>query len=59
MMGRVVETLVNETKESGRYEIVWNASRFASGMYFYQIEATGLDNSNNRFIETKKMILIK
>ncbi|GEM_PF-5793463 len=31
----------------------------ASGVYFYRIEATALDQFDRRFIETKKMVLLR
>ena len=52
ILGREVVTLVNEEKPAGNYEVEFNASGFASGIYFYSIKAGG-------FVETKKMILIK
>ena len=52
MLGNAVETLVNEVKSIGTYEITWNAENLPSGIYFYQVKA-------GSFIETKKMILIK
>lgn len=50
--GRVVETPVNDNLNSGTYNVTWNANRFASGIYFYKLQA-------GSFTETKKMILIK
>ena len=52
ILGREVATLVNEYKTPGTYAVEFNASRFASGVYFYQIQS-------GNFIETKKMILLK
>jgi hypothetical protein len=52
ILGREVSTLVNEEKPAGKYEINFNASTLASGVYFYQVKA-------GSFVETKKMILIK
>ena len=50
--GRVIATLVNENLKPGEYETEWNASNFASGVYFYQLQA-------GTFRESKKMLLIK
>jgi hypothetical protein len=50
--GREVMNLVNEKLSAGSYEADFNASAFASGTYFYKIEA-------GNFVETKKMILVK
>jgi hypothetical protein len=37
-LGREVEVLVNEQLTSGRYEIKFDASKLASGIYFYTLE---------------------
>src|SRR5206468_5506902 len=52
VLGKEITRLVNEQKSPGRYDIVWNASNYASGPYFYKIEA-------GDFVEMKKMILVK
>lgn len=52
ILGRVVKVLFNEQKDAGRYEIKFDASSLASGIYYYRIKA-------NDFIQTKKMMLIK
>jgi len=52
ILGREVSTLVNEEKPVGRYEVNFNASQLASGVYFYQIKA-------GDFVQTKKLMLLK
>ena len=52
MLGKEVVRLVNELKSPGRYTVSFDASNFASGVYFYKIEA-------GDFKEIKKMMLIK
>ena len=52
ILGKEVATLVNEYKNAGTYTVEFNAARFASGIYFYQIKS-------GSFVETKKMILLK
>ena len=52
ILGREVATLVNEQKTQGRYSVNFNASRLASGVYFYRIKA-------GDFIQTEKMILLR
>ena len=39
VLGRQVETLVNEYKPAGNYEIDFNAENLSSGIYFYKIES--------------------
>lgn len=52
VLGREIKTLVNEFKQAGNHKIDFNGSEFASGVYYYRLEAKG-------FAETKRMILIK
>lgn len=52
MLGNEVATLVNENMSPSSYEIVFDASSLANGVYFYQLQAED-------FVSTKKMILLK
>jgi hypothetical protein len=52
VLGNEVTTLVNETKPAGSYEVEFDGSEFASGVYFYRLEA-------GDFKETRRMLLIK
>ena len=52
MLGQEVVTLVDETKQAGRYQLQWNATDLASGVYFYIIQ-TG------DFVASKKLLLLK
>jgi hypothetical protein len=49
---RVEEIDISENK-SGKNEIVWNAKKFTSGIYFYKL----INNGN--LVDSKKMILMK
>ncbi|MFO7524098.1 MAG: T9SS type A sorting domain-containing protein [Ignavibacteriaceae bacterium] len=52
VLGSEVATLVNGYKNANSYEIEFNASGLASGIYFYSLNA-------GAYYETKKMILTK
>ncbi|MFH2057246.1 MAG: T9SS type A sorting domain-containing protein, partial [bacterium] len=52
VVGQQVTTLVDQYQSPGDYQIEWNASSVASGVYFYRLTV-------NDFVETKKMILTK
>jgi len=52
MLGKEVASLVNTVKEAGSYEVNFNASNLASGMYVYTITA-------GNFTSSKKMMLMK
>ena len=50
--GGEIATLVDDYKQSGSYEISFNASNLSSGIYFYRMVS-------RNFFETKKMLLLK
>jgi photosystem II stability/assembly factor-like uncharacterized protein len=52
VLGREVEILFNESKKPGTYEVNWDGSKYASGVYFYKL-------ITDEFVETKKMVLLK
>jgi hypothetical protein len=52
ILGRELATLVNERKSPGTYEVKFDGSGFASGVYFCRMAA-------GSFVSTKKLMLIK
>ena len=52
ILGKEVATLVNGEKAAGNYSVDFNASKLASGMYIYTIQA-------GNYTATKKMMLLK
>jgi hypothetical protein len=52
ILGREVMVLVNDIFKAGSYEVDFNASGLASGVYMYKINA-------GDFTDTKKMLLVK
>jgi len=52
MLGRIVATLVDETKFPGEYSATWDATNASSGMYFYRLIA-------GSYSDVKKMMLLK
>jgi hypothetical protein len=52
ILGRKVETLVNEQLMPGSYVVEWNASEYSSGVYFYRLET-------EEFTQSRKMVLVK
>jgi hypothetical protein len=57
IIGREIINLVNEPQEPGYYQKIFDASRYASGMYFYRLIAT--DEQNNKHVFKKKMVLLR
>ena len=52
ILGSVVTVLSNEVQNAGTHELVWNASSYSSGVYFYRVQYGEHD-------KTTKMILMK
>ena len=52
ILGKEIETLVNEKLNPGTYEVTFNASQYPSGVYFYTL-------ISGEYRETKKMLMIK
>ncbi|NWG28501.1 MAG: hypothetical protein HXY48_08205 [Ignavibacteriaceae bacterium] len=52
--------MVNTKQQAGRYEIQFNASTLASGVYIYQLLAENPSTSSGQgFMSSRKMILLK
>ncbi len=52
IVGNKVAVLSDGNRNPGHHEVKWEAGSFASGIYFYKIEA-------GSFVETKRMVLVK
>jgi len=52
IIGQRIETMINDRLEAGHHSCSWDASNYASGIYFTRLRA-------GKFIDTKKMILLK
>lgn len=52
VLGKIVKEIENEYKQAGYYEVAFDGSDYASGVYFYRIES-------GTFINSKKMVLVK
>ena len=47
---REIEVLMNQECKAGKYDIIWNAEMYPSGIYFYRLQA-------DEFNESRKMII--
>src|SRR5208283_3788289 len=52
ILGREVSTIISGAMQAGSYTRQWNASAFASGVYFYRLQA-------GSFVQTKKLVVLK
>ncbi len=51
-LGNKIATLINELKEAGYYNYLFNASKYASGVYYYEL-------TTEKYSLTKKMVLLR
>jgi hypothetical protein len=52
VLGREVETLVDEVKDAGTHEVLWDAKGRASGVYYYRL-------STATSVQTRKLVLMR
>jgi photosystem II stability/assembly factor-like uncharacterized protein len=52
LLGRKVTTMVNGVQKPGIYQIIWDASNYSSGIYFYTL-------TTENFKDTKKLVYTK
>jgi Secretion system C-terminal sorting domain len=60
IMGRELATIASEELPPGNHSRQWNASAFASGVYFYRLAAKAASSGQTAsFTETKRLLLLK
>ncbi len=52
LLGQKVSELVNKNQSAGSYDVVWDARRFSSGVYIYQL-------TSGNYSVSKKLLLLK
>ena len=52
ILGKEIQTLVNEAQPVGTYTVTWDGGGYPSGVYFYRIHA-------GNFVQSKKLLLLK
>jgi hypothetical protein len=52
VLGREIQTLIEQKLMAGNYSASWDGKRFASGVYFCRLQA-------GDFVQTKKLLLLK
>jgi len=57
-LGQQVAVIENGEREAGVHEVEWHAHA-ASGIYFYRINAVSVNEPMTRFMQAKKMLLLK
>jgi|GEM_PF-1729724 len=52
VLGNEIETLIDEVKSPGTYEVKFDGTKYSSGVYFYKLQC-------GNFVQVKKMMLMK
>jgi len=52
LIGQRIMTLIDEVRAPGSYSVELDASRLASGVYLYRLEA-------GNFVATRKLVLLR
>jgi hypothetical protein len=58
MLGKEIAVLVNQRLQPGTYQVEWDGTNYASGVYYYKLSILN-SGSSVKHQETKRMVLIK
>ena len=58
LAGQQLKELISKKETAGFHEVNFNADKLASGIYFYRITATSIEDDKS-FVDTKKLLLLK
>ena len=56
--GMEIKSILNGQLKPGTYEVEWDGTNLASGVYYYKLVAVSFGETTD-FSETKKMLMIK
>jgi hypothetical protein len=59
VLGKEVETLINQVQNKGYYKVNFDAQKLSGGIYFYNLKVTDKLSGSLIFNQSKKMILVK
>jgi len=59
VLGRKVETILNEYKDIGHYNMQWNASNVPSGIYFIRMLHRSLSETSGDFSQVRKVMVVR
>jgi hypothetical protein len=57
-LGQQMAMVENGEREAGIHEVEWHA-QVASGIYFYRMNAVSVSDPHDRFMQAKKILLLK
>jgi len=58
-LGQLVTTVTDTEQSPGVYDVVFNGSSLASGVYFYRLKITEIGRSGTSYVNSKRFVLMK
>jgi photosystem II stability/assembly factor-like uncharacterized protein len=59
ILGEKTAVLADGVQSAGYESVVFNAAAYPSGMYFYRLEASDVENPSNSFTMVKKLVVLR
>jgi len=59
LLGREIQTLVDEIKTAGAYFVPFDAANLASGIYFYKLQVGSSNKAGRKLVDVKKMLFLR
>ena len=59
VLGQPIRILVDGNQNAGYQSAEWNAGSYASGTYFYRLDAVSVDDPSKHFMQVRRMVLVK
>ncbi|MFI5253676.1 MAG: T9SS type A sorting domain-containing protein [Bacteroidota bacterium] len=59
VLGQEVKALADKIESAGTRSADWDATNIASGVYFYRLDATAVNDPGKHFSQVRKMLVIK
>jgi hypothetical protein len=59
MLGRELQEMLNEKRKAGMHQYQFDGGSLASGVYFFRLEAASVNNSGKKFLDVRRMLLLK
>ena len=59
LLGREIQTLVDEIKTAGVYSVPFDAGNLSSGSYFYKLHVGASTEAGQKLVDVKKMLFLR
>jgi hypothetical protein len=59
ILGREVETIIDKVLQPAVYEVMWDAGKYSSGIYYYRMLVTNPNGGQVVYSQIRKMVMIK